>query len=66
MGVHIEPFKANDSNIEGLKVISAKTATDDRGTVRELFRGSVYSEVLPSPFCCRNLERPALKQIDNE
>ena len=47
MGAHIEPFKANDSNIEGLKVISAKTATDDRGTVRELFRGSVYSEVLP-------------------
>lgn len=47
MGAHIEPFKANDSNIEGLKVISAKTATDDRGTVRELFRGSVYSEALP-------------------
>lgn len=47
MGLHIDPFVANDSNIEGLKIISAKMSTDDRGTVRELFRGSVYFEVLP-------------------
>ncbi len=47
MSTHIDPFTANDSSIEGLKVIGAKSATDDRGTVRELFRGSVYSEVLP-------------------
>ena len=46
MGVNIEPFEAKESNIEGLKIISAKMVTDDRGTVRELFRGSVYSEVL--------------------
>lgn len=48
MGTQIEPFSAKDSNIEGLKVISAKMVTDDRGTVRELFRGSVYADVLPS------------------
>lgn len=47
MSAHIDPFAAKDSSIEGLKIISAKCATDDRGTVRELFRGSVYSEVLP-------------------
>ena len=48
MGTQIEPFSAKDSNIEGLKVISAKMVTDDRGTVRELFRGSVYADVLPA------------------
>lgn len=47
MSLHIEPFVANDSNIEGLKIISAKMATDDRGIVRELFRSSVYFEILP-------------------
>lgn len=47
MSLHVEPFRANSSNIEGLKIISTKMATDDRGTVRELFRDSVYSEVLP-------------------
>lgn len=47
MSLHIEPFVANDSNIEGLKIISAKMSTDDRGVVRELFRDSVYFEVLP-------------------
>ena len=47
MSLHIEPFVANDSNIEGLKIINAKMVTDDRGTVRELFRDSIYFEVLP-------------------
>lgn len=47
MSVHIDSFKAQDSNIDGLKIINAKMVTDDRGTVRELYRGSVYSEVLP-------------------
>lgn len=47
MSLHIEPFAVNDSNIEGLKIISAKMSTDVRGTVRELFRGSIYFEVLP-------------------
>lgn len=47
MSVQITPFAAKDSNIEGLKIINAKMVTDDRGTVRELFRESTYSEVLP-------------------
>ena len=47
MSTHIDQFTSEDSNIEGLKIFHAKMATDDRGTVRELFRGSVYSEVLP-------------------
>ena len=47
MSVQIEPFAAKDSNIEGLKIINAKMVTDDRGTVRELFRESTYSEALP-------------------
>lgn len=47
MSLHIEPFASKDSNIEGLKIISAKMSTDDRGTVRELFRSSIYFEVLP-------------------
>lgn len=44
MSLHIEPFSANASNIDGLKIMSAKMVTDDRGTVRELFRslGSVF------------------------
>ena len=47
MSVQIEPFATKDSNIEGLKIINAKMVTDDRGTVRELFRESTYSEALP-------------------
>lgn len=48
MGTTIDPFKASDSNVEGLKIINAKMVTDDRGTVRELFRGSVYADALPN------------------
>lgn len=47
MSVQIEPFATKDSNIDGLKIINAKMVTDDRGTVRELFRESTYSEALP-------------------
>lgn len=47
MNLQIDPFTSQDSNIDGLKIITAKMVTDDRGTVRELYRGSVYSEVLP-------------------
>lgn len=46
MSVHVEPFASNNSNIEGLKIIQAKRVTDDRGTVRELYRDSAYVEVL--------------------
>ena len=71
MSLHIEPFAANDSNIEGLKIINAKMSTDDRGTVRELFRGSVYCEVLPETvtgwkqfgysLVSKRLQRPFLR-----
>ncbi|MBE5844959.1 MAG: dTDP-4-keto-6-deoxy-D-glucose epimerase [Butyrivibrio sp.] len=47
MGVNIDPFNSKNSNIEGLKIIGAKMVTDDRGTVRELYRDSVYAEALP-------------------
>ncbi|EHJ57701.1 dTDP-4-dehydrorhamnose 3,5-epimerase [Streptococcus urinalis FB127-CNA-2] len=35
------------SEIEGLYIIHLKLVTDERGTVRELFRFSAYSEILP-------------------
>ena len=61
MSLHIEPFAVNESNIEGLKIINAKMSTDDRGTVRELFRGSVYCEVLPETVtgCPQLLHSPS-------
>lgn len=47
MTLQINPFSSSDSAIDGLKVIHIKTVTDDRGTVRELYRESSHSEVLP-------------------
>ena len=47
MSLHIDPFSVKETKIAGLKIINAKMATDDRGTVRELFRDSIYSDVLP-------------------
>ena len=47
MSLHIDPFTVKETKIDGLKIINAKMVTDDRGTVRELFRDSVYSDVLP-------------------
>lgn len=47
MGVQINPFSASESKIDGLKIIHVKMVTDDRGTVRELYRESSHSEVLP-------------------
>ena len=47
MSLHIDPFSVKETKIAGLKIINAKMATDDRGTVRELFRDSTYSDVLP-------------------
>lgn len=47
METKIEPLAQKDSKIDGLKVISAKMVTDDRGTVRELYRGSSYADILP-------------------
>ncbi|MCO4531251.1 dTDP 4-keto 6-deoxyglucose 3,5-epimerase [Streptococcus infantarius subsp. infantarius] len=36
------------SDIDGLYIIHPKSVTDERGTVRELFRFSAYSDILPS------------------
>jgi len=36
------------SEIDGLYIIHPKTVTDERGTVRELFRFSAYSDILSS------------------
>ncbi|GAB2027204.1 dTDP-4-dehydrorhamnose 3,5-epimerase family protein [Lactovum odontotermitis] len=45
--LQINPLSASGSKIEGLQVINAKQVTDDRGTVRELYRTSSYAEILP-------------------
>lgn len=36
------PFSVADSSIDGLRVITLKQVSDDRGTVRELFRRSAF------------------------
>ncbi|MCP0885766.1 dTDP-4-dehydrorhamnose 3,5-epimerase [Ligilactobacillus sp. WILCCON 0076] len=48
MELHIDPISTTASRIEGLQVINAKMVTDDRGTVRELYRQSSYSNFLPN------------------
>lgn len=47
MKLEISPFSASESKIDGLKIINVKMVTDDRGTVRELYRESAHKEVLP-------------------
>ena len=42
--VDITPFDIAPSAIDGLLVITMKQVTDDRGTVRELFRDSAFVE----------------------
>ena len=42
----VEEFATEETAIAGLVIINARSVTDDRGTVRELYRGSVYSSVL--------------------
>lgn len=46
MKVNIEPLSVSESNIEGLQIINAKMVTDERGTVRELYRQSSYMDIL--------------------
>ncbi len=41
-------FSARRSTIDGLTMITMKQITDERGTIRELFRRSVFDEVAPS------------------
>ena len=40
MTLQIYPFSASESKIDGLRIINVKMVTDDRGTVRELYRES--------------------------
>lgn len=48
MTLKIDSLTNSASQIDGLKIIHAKTVTDDRGTVRELYRESGYTAFLPS------------------
>jgi dTDP-4-dehydrorhamnose 3,5-epimerase len=40
----IEPFSVATTDIDGLLVVHMKQITDDRGTIRELFRASAFAE----------------------
>ncbi len=42
MGVEIIEFEVSEGSIEGLRVVTVKQVTDDRGTIRELFRRSAF------------------------
>ena len=46
MTLEVVPFSSASSEIDGLKIIHVKMVTDERGTVRELFRQSQHSQVL--------------------
>jgi dTDP-4-dehydrorhamnose 3,5-epimerase len=47
--VGITPFDASETEIEGLFVLTSKQVTDERGTVREIYRESAFSDAnLPS------------------
>lgn len=49
MGTTITPLAWHETEIEGLLVITTKSATDERGTVREFYRESAWREAgLPS------------------
>ncbi|MBN2936751.1 MAG: dTDP-4-dehydrorhamnose 3,5-epimerase family protein [Lactococcus lactis] len=45
--LHIDPLEVTSSKIEGLQIINTKMVTDNRGTVRELYRQSSYLYYLP-------------------
>lgn len=47
MSTFIDEHSVSDSAIDGLLIIHTKTATEERGTVRELYRQSIYSDILP-------------------
>lgn len=50
MAVEIVPMAAVESAIDGLLVITTKAVTDERGTVREFFRTSGFTEAgVPVP-----------------
>ena len=60
MTLEINEFASETSQIDGLQIIHVKTVTDDRGTVRELYRASAHADVLPdtlNPWQQINLTR---------
>ena len=42
--VQITPMDVSETDIDGLVVVTLKQVTDERGTVREFFRGSAYGD----------------------
>jgi dTDP-4-dehydrorhamnose 3,5-epimerase len=46
----VSDLEARPTAIEGLVVLTAKRADDERGTVREFFRESTYEKLTPAPF----------------
>ncbi|MDN6968752.1 dTDP-4-keto-6-deoxy-D-glucose epimerase [Oenococcus sp. UCMA 17063] len=54
MSLHIDPLSVSGSKIEGLQIINSKMVTEGRGTVRELYRQSSYSEILPNTVSAWN------------
>lgn len=45
MGVQIVDFEVAEGAIDGLLIVTPKQVTDDRGTIRELFRRSAFEAV---------------------
>lgn len=46
----ITPFEVQPTDIEGLYIITMKQITEDRGVIRELFRGSAFTEAGVATF----------------
>jgi dTDP-4-dehydrorhamnose 3,5-epimerase len=42
--VDVIPFRAESTDIDGLLIVRMKQVTDERGTIRELFRLSAFAE----------------------
>ena len=42
--VDIQPFSVEETSIDGLLLVTMKQVTDDRGTVREFYRGSAFAD----------------------
>ncbi len=47
MSVHITDMQSATTDIEGLLVLTLKQVRDERGTVREFFRTSAYTDAVP-------------------
>ena len=44
-GVQIVEFDLRRGTVDGLRIVTPKQVTDDRGTIRELFRASAFASV---------------------